>query len=66
MPQTPEPSQRIAQEQILSEFRSWMLTLSDNDLARLGVDNSVEESLRLLRGFAAVKGLTHAPQTFHI
>lgn len=66
MPQTLDPSQRVAQEQILDEFRSWMLTLTDDHLARLGVDGGAEESLRLLRGFAAAKGFPHAPQKFHI
>lgn len=65
MPSSHEPSERIAQEQILNEFRSWMLTLSEDRLAQLGV-NYVEDSLRLLRGFATSKGLTHPPQVFHI
>jgi hypothetical protein len=66
MSQPTNSSQRVVQEQILDEFRTWMLGLSEDDLARLGVDFSVEESLRLLRGFAATKGLSHAPQTVHI
>ena len=45
-------------EQVLTELRTWMLSLTDEDLAALGVDNSVEEPMRLLRGFARQKGLT--------
>lgn len=52
------PSEHAAQEQVLNEFRDWMLGLSEDRLSMLGVDFSVEEPLRLLRGFATERGLT--------
>lgn len=59
MPFTSSPSaDGAAQEQVLNEFRDWMLSLSEDRLSMLGVDFSVEEPLRLLRGFATERGIT--------
>lgn len=45
------------QEQVLTEFRHWMLALSEDQLVRLRVDFA-DEALRLLRAYANEKNLT--------
>jgi len=47
-----------ARSQVLHDLRSWLLTLTDHDLALLGVDASIEEPLRLIRGYARQNGIS--------
>lgn len=51
------PVERAAQEQTLTEFRHWMLTLTEAQLASMRVDFA-DEALRLLRAYANEKNLT--------
>jgi hypothetical protein len=45
------------QEQVLTEFRHWMLALTEDRLVSLRVDFA-DEALKLLRAYATEKNLT--------
>ncbi len=47
-----------ARAHVLADLRTWLLTLTDHDLALLGVDASIEEPLRLISGYARKNGIS--------
>lgn len=47
-----------ARAHVLADLRTWLLTLTDRDLALLGVDASIEEPLRLISGYARKNGIS--------
>lgn len=56
MPTPQTPVDRDPAEQVLRDLNEWMRSLPEDHLWAMGVKNSVEEPLRLLRLFAARQG----------